>query len=84
MIGIKLVRVGGVLVGKTASDRWNMLQLGLGHAITADRNQAAIKRLRREWGSDFTFTVSSREMPVWSATPAEIDALGSKIGKVAA
>jgi hypothetical protein len=84
MIRITLIRVGGTLIGKTASDRWNLLALGVDYVITDDRNQAIVKRLRREFGVDFTFTVARNDSVAWHASDAEHAALGSKIGKVAA
>lgn len=84
MISIKLVRVGNLLIGQTASDRWNMTQLGIGYTLVADRNQTQVKRLRREWGDCLTFTVTSRENVDWKATNAEIAALGANIADLAA
>lgn len=45
---ISLVRIGGVLVGRTAEDRWNLESLGY-LALPYERNQSALKRLRRAW-----------------------------------
>jgi hypothetical protein len=84
MISIKLVRVGDKLIGKTASDRWNLLALGVDYVLASDRNQTVVKRLRREFGVDFTFSVCRNDSVVWQASDAEHAALGSKIGKVAA
>lgn len=86
MISIKLVRVGDTLVGQTASDRWNLMQMGFhsGYVIPADRNQTGIKRLRRAWGTDFTFSVVRGENSLKMANSAEIAALGPKIALIAA
>ena len=47
MLRIELVRDGaGRLVGRTASDRWNLLVLGV-TGLVDSRNHAAIKSLRR-------------------------------------
>jgi hypothetical protein len=58
MIRIALVAVDGKLVGRTASDRWNLLVLFSKHVIYADRNQAGLKAARRRlaklgMGDDF-------------------------------
>ena len=84
MISIKLVRVGNQLIGKTASDRWNMIQLGLGHALTTDRNQTHLKRIRRAWFGVFHFSVTSRDSVIWESTPTEKAALGTAIATIAA
>lgn len=52
-IKIEVVKVNGMLVGRTFSDRWNLETLGL-TSIPADRNQTVIKRLRRA-NVDLTF-----------------------------
>jgi hypothetical protein len=45
-ITIELVRVGDRLVGRTVSDRFNLISLGVG-VIEHDRNQRAVKSIRR-------------------------------------
>lgn len=77
MICIELVRVGDVLVGRTVSDRWNLFQLICVASIADDRNGTALKRLRRASGADFTLTKVRGKEPVWKATPAELQALGT-------
>jgi hypothetical protein len=46
MIVIQLVKVQGYLVGRTVSDRWNLESIGMA-PMRDDRNQTAVKRLRR-------------------------------------
>jgi hypothetical protein len=60
MITIKLVRIGDKLVGKTVSDRWNLMQLGLS-SIPYDRNQGPLKKLRRAFGM-FAFKMDRGEL----------------------
>lgn len=84
MIRITLVRVGNQLIGKTVSDRWNLITLGITGELTADRNQPTLKRLRRKWGADFTFTVARSETIVWDASDMESTALGWRNDNVAA
>lgn len=48
---IQLVRFGDLLIGRTASDRWNLMQLGIG-VIGYDRNHRAVKALRRKLGAE--------------------------------
>lgn len=83
MISIKLVKVGNVLIGQTASDRWNLKTLGLTH-ITVDRNQTYVKRLRR-WGqhNGFAFT-TIRNGSLMTATADERAALTRENQRVAA
>ncbi len=76
MIRIELVRVGYRLVGRTVSDRWNLMTLGIG-PIPAEWNQAAVKRLRRALGGEgFSLGVVRGEAVRWAATHTELDALG--------
>lgn len=75
MLTITLVRVGGYLIGRTVSDRWNMETIGCG-PIKADRNQSVIKRLRREYTGIFAFVVVRNAQPDSYPTQAEHDALG--------
>jgi len=70
-ITIDLVRVGNVLIGRTASDRFNLETLGVEGPIESDRNQLAVKKLRRLHGDDFTFRVVRSAKPVWTMTHAE-------------
>ncbi len=78
-ITIELVSVGGKLVGKTASCRWNMAMLGLTDLADDGRNGAALKRARRvlsrEWGGAFTLT-KSRSHAISLPTSAEVESLG--------
>ncbi len=68
---ICLVRVGDRLFGATMSDRWNLMQLGIG-PIAYDRNQTAVKRLRRALsGEGFGLSVVRGGNPQWTAIPAE-------------
>lgn len=48
---IELVRHNGRLVGRTASDRWNLSVYGVG-TLADTRNQAEVKSLRRRAGKD--------------------------------
>jgi hypothetical protein len=54
-IAITLVQTeDGRLVGRTASDRWNLdTILGVGHKLWADRNNIATKRFRRMLSKEF-------------------------------
>lgn len=73
-VRIELVRENGRLVGRTESDRWNLMTLG--YEFVDSRNQADIKKARREWGNEFTFSVAygaTRE----SATETEIQAIAA-------
>jgi hypothetical protein len=74
---ISLVRVNingyTALVGRTASDRWNLMQFGV-QTVAYDRNQADIKWLRRMVGSDFRVRVVKGG--VEPATREETDAMG--------
>ncbi len=51
---IELVLTPSGLVGRRFQDRWNLDQLGI-TSIPWTRNQAGLKRLRRQY-SDFTFS----------------------------
>jgi hypothetical protein len=85
-ITIELVSVGGKLVGKTASCRWNLAMLGLTDLVDDGRNGAALKRARRvlsrEWGGAFTLS-KSRARSISLATTAEVDALGGALALAA-
>jgi hypothetical protein len=78
-IGIELVSVGGRLVGRTASDRFNLAVLGLSDLIDDGRSGAGLKRARRmiarEWGGCFTLA-KVRAHTIALPTVAEVDALG--------
>jgi hypothetical protein len=78
-ITIELVSVGGKLVGRTASCRFNLRMLGLDDMADDGRNGAALKKARRvlskEWGGAFTLS-KSRARSIALPTSAECDALG--------
>ncbi len=76
---IQLVRVGDRLIGKNLSDRWNLMQLGIG-PIAYDRNQTALKRLRRALGREgFNLSVMRGSKPQWTASPSETLAFSGSI-----
>ncbi len=78
-ITIELVAVGGKLVGRTASCRFNLRMLGLDDMADDGRNGAALKKARRvlskEWGGAFTLS-KSRARSLSLPTSAEVEALG--------
>jgi hypothetical protein len=78
-ITIELVSVGGKLVGRTSSCRWNLAMLGLTDLEDDGRSQASLKRARRvlsrEYGAAFTLS-KSRARAITLPTSAECDALG--------
>ena len=78
-IAIELVSVGGKLVGRTASCRWNLAMLGLVDLVDDGRNGASLKRARRElsreWGGAFTLS-KSRAHAISLPTSAEVESLG--------
>ncbi len=86
IIAIEVVAVGGRLVGRTASDRFNLRMLGLDDMADDGRNGAALKRARRvlsrEWGGAFTLT-KSRSRAISLPTSAEVDALGGALALAA-
>lgn len=75
MIKIQLVRVNGRLKGRTVSDRWNLLMLGI-ISIADQRNQALLKRLRRRYAGEFAFEVVRDASPLSLPSNAEREALG--------
>ncbi len=79
-ITIELVSVGGKLVGRTASCRFNLRMLGLDDMADDGRNGAALKRARRqlerEFGADAFKLVKSRARSIALPTSAEVEALG--------
>jgi hypothetical protein len=79
-ITIELVAVGGKLVGKTASCRWNLRMLGLDDLVDDGRNGASLKRARRaiakEFGADAFNLVKSRSRAIALPSLVEVDALG--------
>jgi hypothetical protein len=85
-IKIELVSVGGKLIGRTASDRFNLAVLGLDDLDDDGRNGAGLKRARRmivrEWGVAFTLS-KSRVKTIALATPTEVDALGVALAMAA-
>jgi hypothetical protein len=85
-ITIELVSVGGKLVGKTASCRWNLAMLGLTDLVDDGRNGATLKRARRELSRAFgtAFTLSkSRARAIALPTPREVEALGYALAHAA-
>ncbi len=79
-ITIELVSVGGKLVGRTLSCRWNLAMLGLHDLVDDGRSGASLKRARRaiakEFGAD-AFTLSkSRSKAIALPSPIEVHALG--------
>lgn len=67
---IELVMIAGRLYGKTASDRWNLSWFKVGvRGLAYDRNQRAIKKLRR---LGFVVTVDTKDSMV-PITQAELD-----------
>lgn len=87
MIRITLVQTeDGLLVGRTASDRWNLnVILGDGHKLYADRNSIAVKRIRRlvkrEFGDDFKIVIGRGCVRNVVERPSrqEVDALGPEL-----
>jgi hypothetical protein len=83
---IELVSVGGKLVGRTASDRWNLATLGLSNIIDDGRSQAGLKRARRmiarEWGGAFTLS-KVRTGAIALPSHMEIEALGVALARAA-
>jgi hypothetical protein len=85
-IAIEVVAVGGKLVGRTASDRFNLWSLGLTDLVDDGRNGATLKRARRELSRAFgtAFTLSkSRARSLSLPTPREVEALGYAIADAA-
>ncbi len=85
-IVIELVSDGrGRLVGRTASDRFNLSVLGL-VGMVDDRNGSAIKRARRmlsrEYGTAFTLT-KVRTGAIALPSPREIESLGHALSHAA-
>jgi hypothetical protein len=85
-IAIEVVAVGGKLVGRTASDRFNLWSLGLTDLVDDGRNGASLKRARRTiekvYGDDFKL-VKSRSRAIALPSPAEVDALGGALALAA-
>ena len=81
-MNIQLVRVGNVYAGRTYSDRWNLDQLGI-TVIPADRNSAALKKIRR-LNSDFSFTTFrfAEMVPITQEELAMFYPLGFSLRKV--
>ena len=86
-IAIELVSVGGKLVGRTSSCRWNLAMLGLTDLVDDGRNGASLKRARRvlsrEFGADAFKLVKSRAHAIALPTSAEIEALGEGLALAA-
>jgi hypothetical protein len=79
MLHIELVRVGNRLVGRTVSDRFNLLSLGIG-VIGYDRNHRAAKTLRRKLQNEgFSLSVVRGGKPQWAASPAESEAFSGAV-----
>jgi hypothetical protein len=86
IIAIEVVAVGGRLVGRTASDRFNLRMLGLDDMADDGRNGAALKRTRRQLTREFgaAFTLSkSRARAIALPTPGEVEALGQALAHAA-
>ncbi len=85
-ITIELVSVGGKLVGRTASCRFNLRMLGLDDMADDGRNGASLKRARRvlsrEWGGAFTLS-KARAKTISLPTSAEVEALGEGLALAA-
>jgi hypothetical protein len=85
-IAIEVVAVGGKLIGRTASDRFNLWSLGLTDLVDDGRNGASLKRTRRaiakEFGSAFTLT-KSRASAIALPSPIEVEALGHVLAHAA-
>jgi hypothetical protein len=85
-ITIELVSVGGKLVGRTGSDRFNLWSLGLTDLVDDGRSQACLKRVRRAiekvYGDDFKL-VKSRARAISLPTPVEVAALGGALALAA-
>ncbi len=85
-ITIELVAVGGKLVGRTASCRWNLAMLGLTDLEDDGRSQASLKKARRviarEWGGAFTLS-KARAKTISLPTSAEVEALGEGLALAA-
>ncbi len=76
---IQLVRVGDRLIGKSLSDRWNLMQLGVS-SVAHDRNHGGAKRLRRLASKlGLAVNVVRDAKPVWKATPAEVEAFSGTV-----
>ncbi len=87
-IAIELVSVGGKLVGRTASCRWNLAMLGLTDLVDDGRSGASLKRVRRqllrEFGTAFTLSKSrARARAVALPSPIEVEALGHVLAHAA-
>jgi hypothetical protein len=85
-ITIELISVGGKLIGRTASCRWNLAMLGLTDLEDDGRSQASLKRARRviarEWGGAFTLS-KSRARAIALPSPIEVEALGQALAHAA-
>ena len=76
---ISLVREGNRLIGRTLSDRWNLMQLGI-TSIAYDRNQTGVKCLRRALAHQgFALSVVRGGKPQWSASPTETLAFSGSV-----
>jgi hypothetical protein len=82
-ITIELVSVGGKLVGKTASCRWNLAVLGFTDMDDDGRSGAGLKRARRmlnkQFGADAFVLIKSRSRTIAMPRSAEIEALGGAL-----
>jgi hypothetical protein len=85
-IAIEVVSVGGKLIGRTASDRFNLWALGLTDLVDDGRNGASLKKARRvlsrEFGTAFTLS-KSRSRSVALPSPIEVEALGHVLAHAA-
>lgn len=79
MLRIELVRVGNRLVGRTVSDRHNLMVFGVG-PIAYDRNQTVVKQLRRALSHEgFNLGIVRGGKPQWSACRAEMEAFSGSV-----
>jgi hypothetical protein len=86
-ITIELVSVGGKLVGRTSSCRWNLAMLGLTDLEDDGRSGASLKRARRaiakEFGADAFTLTKSRARSISLPSPIEVHALGKTLAHAA-
>jgi hypothetical protein len=73
MITIRVMLVGGVLVGYTVSDRWNLMTLTGRTGIRPEDLKTLRATAKLE---DIKINTIKRAKPAWKATPLEMAALG--------
>lgn len=77
MLRINVVVVGGRIIGKTVSDRWNLSTLG----IDAKTSQAAARRLCK--ALDCTLVVHRADQTIsMKASKTEASSLGAKLARL--